>query len=411
MKLLRKTGLYYLLATVLMYTIGSLVFYQLLRYQLRNDTIEKIFADKARILKNVAQVDSANHILIADDAISFTPINADDTVVELLKDTDMLEVSDNEIDSYLQLQFKAKSRRAAYRVIFSKSLAERENLVRAVAYSFIFLMVIFVAGIFFINWYISEKVWGSFYSTIRQLRHFLVNSNSDITEFRQLEEVLQSMIQKMKSDYLNLKEFTENASHEIQTPLAAIRSRIELMLQSESLTENQGHHLAAINEAVNRLTRLNHSLLLLSKIENRQFDKTEATDIRAVLEQQIDNLRELIDARELGLVVELNGHPEIKIHPHLLEILISNLLLNAILHNVPNGFIQINLKEHLLTITNSGKELKISAQDLFNRFKKDNASSDSPGLGLSIVRKICETNNLRINYSYHNKVHMIRLHF
>ena len=194
-------------------------------------------------------------------------------------------------------------------------------------------------------------------------------------------------------------------------PLAGIRAKVELLMQNENLDENQVPQLTSISESVNRLSRLNQSLLLLSKIENQQFVQVEMVSLRDNLEKQLDNVRELIEAKNLKLKEELTATPKLNIHPYLLDILLSNLFMNAIRHNIDGGFISIKLNGNSLSIENSGKELQVPTAQLFNRFKKGDDAGDSIGIGLSIIRKICEASGISIDYSSAGKIHLVMLHF
>ena len=257
-----------------------------------------------------------------------------------------------------------------------------------------------------------------FYEILAKTKGFKVTQNqplkfvkTNISEFDDLQNVLQELTHQISTDYHALKEFTENASHEIQTPLAIIRSKLENLIQSENLQEVEMKAIQTVYEAAGRLSKLNQSLLLLTKIDNQQFVKQEQINIGQVIESQLINYEDFILGKQISIAKELNKTVELEINAVLLDILLSNLLMNAIKHNVKNGTISIILTHEKIVIQNTGKALEDVPNDFFGRFKKHNTESDSLGLGLAIVKKICETNGLKIDYQYQDNLHIIEIIF
>ncbi len=221
-----------------------------------------------------------------------------------------------------------------------------------------------------------------------------------ISEFRALNKAIAAMTDKIHRDYTSLKEFTENASHEIQTPLAIIKNKLELLIQDENLAEEQALHIKAVYDAASRLSKLNQVLLLLTKIEHHQFIEKERINLSNLLTNQLDHYQELISARNLELVTDIAPGISIFMNPMLAEILITNLLSNTIKHNIPNGEIRIILSNGTLSIQNPGNPPSQKTEMLFDRFKKGTSNTDSLRLGLFLVKTICETQQLRIHYSF-----------
>ena len=234
--------------------------------------------------------------------------------------------------------------------------------------------------------------------------------NTEITEFKTLNTVLDSMTKKMSADYMSLKEFTENASHELQTPLAVMQSKIELLIQSENLTPDQLSNISAVYESVNKLSKLNQALLLLTKIENRQYAETAEIALNTLVQQKLELFKEWLEYRKL--FVEIDLHPlDIWANPILADILITNLLSNAIKHNLDNGKLHIELHDKHLLIMNSGVPVTGDTTDFLSRFKKANQASDSLGLGLAIVKEICAMYGYTIEYTYEDNVHCVSIFF
>ena len=232
---------------------------------------------------------------------------------------------------------------------------------------------------------------------------------SKIYEFDQMNLVLSEMIRKLEADFINLKDFTENAAHEMQTPLAVIKSKLEMILQDKSLSAGGYAEIGKAFESASKLSKLNESLLLLSKIENQQFVEETDTDLSKLINQQLASIEELIILKKITVIEDLKTPFKVRINPYLAEILVNNLLSNALKHNYEGGKIIISSSSKQITFSNSGKPITIDPEKLFERFVKQNSGSDSTGLGLAIAFEICKNYNLTLHYSYQNEFHNIRL--
>ena len=217
------------------------------------------------------------------------------------------------------------------------------------------------------------------------------------------------MTSKMVTDYKNQKKFAENASHEFQTPVAIIKGKIDLLLQEATLNEETMRLLVSIEEAASRLSKINKSLLLLSKIENQQYDKLETVQLLPLIEK-VKNLNEdFISDKNIKFVCEKTEELDFKINSELCFILINNLVQNAIRHNVENGEITISIKDKTLLISNNGTLEPLNQNTIFERFEKKSTNVNSIGLGLAIVKEIAVANSIEIVYKYENKEHVFSL--
>jgi len=225
------------------------------------------------------------------------------------------------------------------------------------------------------------------------------------------EEEYQKLRNQVENDFVNLKQFTENASHEIQTPLAIIKNKSELLLQQEELDKETVKEIVSINEAATRLSKLNQALLQLMKIDNRQYQESEKIDLSGLLEIKLQRLNELIEMKNIKLKTSIDKNVFIYMNVSLAEILLSNLLNNSIKHNIFGGEIIISLMSKELSIKNTGESLRIDPQKLFDRFVKESTSNESIGLGLSLVKQICETYNFVVSYNYEHSMHELKINF
>ena len=417
MKLLTRTSIYYLALSLTLFLVGGVIFYVQLRGIIDGDFTENLYEEQQQILqfvKDSAKVPTQS--IFFGDQVSFSKKTG--VLKQQLKDTLLFNPLEEEYQLYRRLTFPVKIREQEYAVAIHKPLFESDDLVETISYSLGLIAAITLVLLFVLTRVLSEKMWKPFYETLEVLQRFDLNQKDmlklpdvKIWEFKKMNNEIQKMTEKIHRDYVSLKEFTENASHEIQTPLAIIRSKMELMIQSDSLLEEQMKLALEVAESTNRLSKLNQSLLLLAKIENRQFHETQPLNLNTLIEQKLIQFDEMISFKKITVDKQIDASLEIQMNAHLADILFSNVIGNAIKHNFSGGKIDIRSNKTSLVISNTGNALKMLPEKLFERFKKEGASTDSTGLGLSIVKQICDTCEFTINYLYSEGIHTISLNF
>lgn len=221
--------------------------------------------------------------------------------------------------------------------------------------------------------------------------------------FNELNEYLVELIDRIRDN----KQFTQNASHELQTPLAVIKGNVELLLQSPNMGEKEMEALSVVLQNARRLSKINKALILLSKIEHQRFADTETVNLNQIMDEVLGNFRDLIQIHNLEIRKEYRVVFELKMSAALAEILVANLMQNAIRHNVEEGFVEIIIEADRFSIRNPGKILKAPPETLFKRFKRESEAEESLGLGLSIVRRICERSDLEVLYIYEEGLHTL----
>jgi len=295
-------------------------------------------------------------------------------------------------------------------------LVETESLASALLILTFILFVILMVALFLANNWVSKKIWNPFYRTLENIKQFRVSQttsisfqDTNINEFKELNFVIGNLTERLRNDFNVLKEFTENTSHELQTPLAIIKSKLELLMQADNLTDSQYTSINTSYSTVNKLSKLNEALGLLTKIENSQFVNTESIDLCLLIKNKISTSGDLLNMKSVKVTKNNCTSFYISMNPTLADILIENLINNSIKHNVQNGSISIDVIKNEIRISNTGNPLSIDPISLFQRFSKFN--SQSFGLGLSIVKGICNQSNIEINYQYRNNWHFISLKF
>lgn len=309
-------------------------------------------------------------------------------------------------------------KRKSYSITILQVLSERINLLESISlYTFcLFISLLFISIL--LNYLISRRLWRPFYKSVEIANNFnilldepLELPDTNIIEFQQLNRVIQRMTKKMRSDYLNLKEFNENAAHEIQTPLAIIRSKTELLMQRKKLSKDSFDLIKSINEAINRLFKLNQGLLIISKIENQYYHEIKEISLREVVSACLDNYREIMQLRNISVEFEAKSQALVNMNEVLADVLVSNLLSNAVRYNISKGFIKCFIDDQNLIISNTGLPLNSDPEVLFRRFHRGGDNPQSVGLGLSIVRKITDNYKMKISYSCNGNIHEVRLNY
>jgi len=259
-------------------------------------------------------------------------------------------------------------------------------------------------------------LWKPFYGMLQELKLFNLADNVDLNrvesttdEFEELNSAIINMASRVKHDYRDLKLFTENASHELLTPIAVINSKLDTLIQTENFSERQSKLLNDLYNAVNRLNRLNQSLLLLVKIENKVDHGTEQLNLRFLIEEMLMQFEEIFHEKSI-IVTSTLSEKQIYGSRYLVEILLSNLLTNAIRHNRVGGEIDIRLTEANLIVSNTATGDKLHEEDIFKRFQKS-SSSEGSGLGLTISKQICENLNFSLDYSFDAPYHRFIITF
>lgn len=305
-----------------------------------------------------------------------------------------------------------------YTYIARISLVESDDVVENIALLFAVIVCLLLLGFFILTRQLSRKLWKSFYATLEQIEQFEVYKNSipvlnetTIEEFYRLHTAINNLIERNIRIYKSQQEFIENAAHEMQTPLAVFQAKIDVIIQSPDITQEQSELFVELYSAASRLNKLNKNLLLLSKIENNHYEDIESISVKDILIKQLDFFNE--QAAEKHIVIEANYSADVymKANLFLVEILISNLLLNAIRHNIDNGELKFSLEEKRLTVSNTGAEQALIPDKLFQRFSKVNPSEKGSGLGLSIVKRIAELYGWKIQYAHTSNVHEFIVEF
>ena len=415
MKLQAKYNRATISAAVFVLLLGSLGYYFILRYVLIKEVDNALKVEEQEILYHVntyhALPEETNY---KDQLIHFYATNSPQK--REFKSVGVKENKENEISISRQLSFPISVSGKTYMAVVTKSEEEAEDMLFIIGALTAGVILLLIAIMFIANRILLKKLWSPFYSTLATMKQFNLSNpvqvnaaKNDIDEFNDLNKAVNEMTTKVASDYLSLKTFADNASHEMQTPLAVINSKVDLLIQDQQLSEKNTEHLQGIYDAVNRLRRMNQSLLLITKIENNQFPEAKHLRLDNLVVERLQHFEELVQARHLVVTTSLEKC-EVLMNPLLADILLNNLLTNAIRHNIPSGNIEISSEPRSLSITNQSQQAPLSETQVFERFHKD-AQSDGLGIGLAIVKQICDLYGFRISYAFREHKHAFQVTF
>ncbi len=425
MKLLNQSLKYLSLSILLIIGVWAIVFYFSMLNEIKDSVDEGLENYKEQIIHK-ARIDTTLllHTDFKGGLFSIRKISKQQALLTKDQYTDTLittpETHDDdwETEHVRMLSTAFRYREAYYRLkIITPTLAE-EDLIDTLFWQTIGLYLVLLISIFIINNAVLKRLWKPFYNLLHQLKNYRLGSNKPLPsvraktkEFTDLQQAVRVLLQHNTETFEQQKQFIGNASHELQTPLAILLNKLELLLESETLKPAEADRIAEIMHLVERLIRLNKSLLLLTKIENRQFLHTQEVNLNKIVQQQVEDLAEITSFKKITVNLHETATLKVEIDDSLATVLIANLLRNALFHNIPNGKIEIEITENMLRIKNTGTPGPLSSSKIFTRFYKSNLQSTGTGLGLAIVQAISNEYHFTVAYSFVNNQHTFTLHF
>ncbi|MEQ8472466.1 MAG: HAMP domain-containing sensor histidine kinase [Marinoscillum sp.] len=412
MKLIIKITFLFMLISSVVFLIGAMFTYNAMS---REITLEEQYFLEERLQSVIGYLDrKMPDQVIARDKMIITPM--DSTVEEtspVFSDTLVTHVTLQRIEPHSKLDVIKKVNGRPYKIMLFDLVVEEDDIKDAVQESMIKTYLLLLVLTLLLSIIASYFVFHPFQRTLSIIKKFSIKDEklaefpaSSTSEFKKLNAFISEMMAKAKRDYHALKEFSENASHEIQTPLSIAQGKLELLMESSTdFTEEQMELISSAIYALKRLSKLGNSLSLLTKIENKEFSDFSPVDMTKLVSRLLFDFKELIELKELKLSSEVAPDVSLFGNQVLLELLVTNLLNNAVRHNHVGGEISVNLDKQQLTVCNSGTPLKGTSEDMFRRFKKGTDNPDSSGLGLSIVKRICEEHDFLVNYTFNAEQH------
>jgi len=420
MNLLNYTLKYLSIALLLVISIWALLFYLNMIDEVHDSLDDGLENNKMLVIQRVAKdrgTITRSGFSEHNYYITEIPEHRGITFKDLYQDTLMYTLNEQDYEPFRMLTTVFDQDGKYYQMKVVASTVEEDDLVRHLLYSMIGLYVVILISVLLINNLLLRKAWTPFYQLLNRLKTFRLDQDDHIQtpyttvrEFNELNEVVSGLIEHSVVTYNSQKQFIENAAHELQTPIAISMNRLELLAETEGLSDGQLESIGRVIDALQRFSKLNKSLLLLSKIENRQYGDTALISMNSLVAHVMYDLSDFTEMKSLQVSVTAAETLNVNMNRDLALIMLSNLFKNAITHNHTGGTIQIIIDKNSLSFRNTGGEGELDAKRIFKRFQKESKQKSSTGLGLAIVKAVADLYDFKIGYRYDGQ-HNFSIHF
>ncbi len=418
--LLNKSRVQFLSYTVIIILCSSPLFFFIMKYCYTEDLDELIeYRADYFIKKQLPSFSSSkiNEWNLYNEDMQILPFATSYPLNDVVQKPFHNNAEDHEVNYriyYIQIKIGNKP----YVLMSRIAMIETIHLIKTLAFQYGVLALILTIALLIIQRVISKKLWSPFYDSLDKIEGFNLEQGiapqfieTDTLEFARLNENLSRLIESDLNAYAQQKEFVENASHELQTPLAVFQSQLDLLLQKPNLTKTQVDIIQSLYSVSSRLTRLNKNLLLLARLDNSQFKEKQQIDFTEVLDAQLFYLKNLAENDGISVSLEINNSITVVANKTLLESLINNLIANAIRHNISHGSISISVTGNAFMVSNTGESATLDEEKIFRRFSRTSEKKKGNGLGLSIVHQICKLHGWKIEYTYQDHQHVFIVYF
>lgn len=380
--------------------IGLAVHFWIFRETINHTADETLHEYETVIKKYAFERDTllgAYRLGVKEDRLHYMQTTVEDCRGSFMRDTMIQDSRNGKLRKFRVFNFPLTVKGTPYRAEVSLRTLGSHDHFRATLFSYICVLGLLALFVFLLVHFLTRKILNPFYAFMDEVRHTdlkhthrIVFSPTEIEEFNELYDVYKNMFERIQKDYQTMKELSDNISHELQTPLAIMRSKTDLLLQKNQSDEESVRLLQSLQTNINRLSRFNRSLMLLTRIGNHAEGKSVAVDLTALCEMKLQDYAEMLEMRDIASEISVKEPFCQQMYEPLAEVLINNLLSNAMKYNLlTNGFIRITSYRDILIIENPFIGT-LPEGDLFERFIKNKEVSDSNGLGLAIVKAICD---------------------
>jgi|GEM_PF-1585238 len=411
MKLLDRTALNQLLLALPLVLFGTAIGYFAVRHAV-NDELDEQLEHHAELLKE--RIGKGEQLLVDPAPDQFMHVEQSASTAIVFQDTILYNVAEKEEISWRMVGMpivQADGRSAT--LLLGRATVGYEDLIVALASVIAGVLLLLFLGNMLLSRWLDRRLWAPFHGTLDAMQRFRLEGGAEealpsthITEFQARNDRVGHMMTKLRKDYSTQKRFSEQAAHELQTPLAIMQGKLDELIQMPALGKMEADMIEVLYRARERMGRTVSNMLLLARIGNQEFTAVEV-DWAALFHDQRTALAELIEKYALHFTIHKEHHCHIRLHPVLAELIAANLLRNAVQHNHHGGHVNVWIGEYALEVTNSGAVLAVEPDSLFDRFAKGDPSSSGSGLGLSMVKEICDNAGLDLIYSEVAGVHTV----
>ncbi|MDQ2179317.1 HAMP domain-containing sensor histidine kinase [Marinifilum sp. D714] len=409
MKLLSKINRTYLRYGILVFLIADVVIILMSNFILKEEIDQQLLLEAEVIAETFEKNGNFLNVYPTDivEEIAFSKVENSSS-----KDTLIYDAKHDDLVPYRELSTFKSFNGKHYQIITRQMLMEFDDI-----FSLFTALISTVLGLIFIlvllfTQKMNTILWGTFNKNVELLKGYSFSSNNQlklkdtgIEEFDDLNQVITKMSDRLEKDYRSSKEFSANAAHELQTPLAIIRNKCENLFSETNLNDETIQSIREIYLSTDRLSGIVKGLLLLAKIDHGQFNETEEVSFSKLLKIRIDNLDEILQDRNLSVDIYTSEDCRIKMDMRLASLLIQNITTNAVNHSPASKIIEIKISKTQFSISNHGETAIKDPELIFKRFYKESKSSKSTGIGLALVKKIADHYGMKIQYSFKNFKH------
>jgi signal transduction histidine kinase len=411
MKLLNYTLAYLSVALLAVIGVWAVIFYINMLDEIYDSIDDGLDNSKELIIKKVQEDSTVIHKTeFLESNYAIHPISPD--IAILLRDVYldstlyMINEQDYEPVRILKTAFRAPNDKY-YELMVVSSMVEEDDLIEDLFYALLWLYIFLLASVLIINNVLLKRIWKPFYEILDKLRNFKLGTREElpvvktrVSEFNILHDTVSSLLQRNIQIFNSQKQFIENASHELQTPLAISINKLELLAEKKPMTDEQLEDVSAVIQSLERLTRLNKTLLMLSRIENRQYPEQREVNFNTLAQRLVQGYADLSEFKSVNLSLNEESTVQYTMNAELAESLLSNLVKNAIVHNYTGGDVRITIAGDTISVSNTGNAAALDATRIFDRFYKNSMTPTSTGLGLAIVKSVADYAGLPLSYQY-----------
>ena len=409
---------------LLLFALWALVFYQSSKRRIYGRIDKALVEQSDKIIKRFLEIDSLpNSLSGVSGTVDFSiekvfPEYAESHQTPVFQSNEEYIDAIQNVETVREMTQVFQKRGINYELTLTTEVFAWNKTLDFAVFSILILAIILLLAIISIVSFIIIRNMKPIYRLTDWLRHRKTDedvpqpdSNIKAQEFKEIESAVLESSEKTRQVFEAQKSFIGNASHEIQTPLAICRNRLELLVDETQLTEHQLSEIEKTLDTLGYISRLNKSLLLLSKIDNHQFKGETEIRINQIVNQALENLKEIYESLNIKVDIVEKQHIRTHMDPTLASSLVNNLLKNAFVHNKKDGCISITLNDNTLSIANSGIEEALDADIVFQTFYKKGDNSSSTGLGLAITKAICNEYGFEISYKFVQNQHVFSVRF
>lgn len=420
MKLLNQSLIYLSVPIFAVVSVWAILFYFSMLHEIYDSIDDGLDNYKLLIIRKSKRDPSILQKGAFDEsnyAIREIPQHLALNIKDVYQDTLMFMLNEEELEPVRMLTTAFQHQNKYYKLKVISSMVEEDDQIANLFKATLWLYFLLLLSIIIINNAVLQKLWQPFYGLLEQLKNFRIDKGSPLPEmetktreFLELKHAADTLIDHTLDAYRRQKQFIENAAHELQTPLAIINNKLELLLEEKKLGISDAQTVAEVMQTTTHLIQLNRSLLFLSKIENKQFFENQLLSLNQVVHQVVAELEDYRLFKQIDLILDEAETLHVNMDPNLAHILVSNLFKNAIFHNLEQGRVSLKIERKTLTVSNTSLSEKLDEQKIFTRFYRTAGNSKSSGLGLAIVQAICHLYHFPISYTY-SKEHTFTITF